>query len=285
MDGPENINIPKPPTPSNESGNPPPIPDAPGPPTTSSGPNLAENQPPTPREPKTETDLPLDTVIQADGGNVVAVLKAPVPTSPQDLSSSNKKSNQQVSPVEEIQNMRVSEEQRIEYMKALDQTDEGKIVLGKYREALVRAEEAVNHVVQALKEIEGAHLIHDVALDNTKKQANYLLAAAAEIQTRGRSTASLFGRYHTFSDLSEIATFLDKINADFGKVTKLPQSFDAFGKEGLPVIDKYLFDSRELERSNGAVKTLVFEDPADPGLTDHLIEDNVLPQGQVSDYL
>lgn len=156
---------------------------------------------------------------------------------------------------------------------------EAELVTALFSETLEKADEALEKVKTALQEVKGASLVHEVARNNLIKQSILFLTAAQKIIEDGSATISVFGRFQTFHSLSDIENGLTKVADDFDQVAQLPVSFTVFQAETLPIIDKYLFDGRNIEAAKTTpVSILVLEDPLMPGLGERMKEWGILPE-------
>lgn len=149
-------------------------------------------------------------------------------------------------------------------MDYLINTPEAAPIVALDTEIGVAGEQALQKTREAFQEIEGATLVWGAAEKNMYKQMQELDIAAAQVLKGKPATVSVFGAYKTFHTIDEVVGALERMRADFQIVAALPPGFDAFRKNGLSVLDKYLFDSRNLEAAKDTqVKTLILEDPRD----------------------
>lgn len=170
----------------------------------------------------------------------------------------------------------------------LELTPDALSVLAEFDSVREAAEQAIDVVAAALGELEGTALIPEAARMNVVRQANQLLSAAVEIRRQGRSTISLFGKYMTIHSLDEVAERLAAMRADFENVTSIAPHLDAFVRDGLPVIDKYVFDTHNPEQINDVVlNTVVLEDTENSGgeaFTEMLQKEGIVPEEPVAIY-
>jgi len=141
----------------------------------------------------------------------------------------------------------------------------------------VLSDMAIDHFTQGLSDIEGAALVPEVAKANLDSLTQALDTAQKQIQKNGVATLFLFGKYKTFHDLDEVETIRAKIASDMGSISGLP--VESVLEKGLPIIDKYLFDTKSPERI-GAKKTrmLVIVENYESEIVRDLRERGIVPK-------
>lgn len=177
------------------------------------------------------------------------------------------------------------------------QTDpSAEFILGAYAQALEAVDESFPGVEQALSSLQGANLIPEVARANLSKQLNFYLLAAYDMVRYNTATASSFGKYKTFNGRETSGNPLDPIEVeiwriynDFKKIAEFPPTFEAFRTHTLPIMDKYLFDTRRVEdNSTFPLNTLVIEDSSlsrgEELLTNELQREGILPREPVTNF-
>ena len=180
-------------------------------------------------------------------------------------------------------------DQNVYAFHALLHSPEGPSLLAQYSEALEQGADAISHVQKMLEGVKGAELIHSAAHHNLAKQAGLYLMAAAEIKRNGSATVSHFGDYKTLHSMQEVEKGLEQIVRDFQTINGLPETFQSFRDQGLAVIDKYLFDGRNIEQSKGSeVRTVVIMDPSEDrwgkNFVDRLKKDGIIPDSYSLDH-
>src|SRR5258706_13299 len=154
--------------------------------------------------------------------------------------------------------------------KSLENNDEAAPILGLYREILKTRDESVQKTAEALRVLHNSQLIPAVARDNIGKQANQLVAGALEVVKTGTATIPVFGKYTTVHSLKEIEEHLARIKGDLEKAASVPSDYDSFVRNGLPIIDKYIFEpyiSETNQRQNP--KVVIFESASPFPSADH----------------
>lgn len=128
--------------------------------------------------------------------------------------------------------------------------------LAAYNFAVEQADNTVLRAQEAFSQIEGIELVPKVAKENMTQAADTLLEAYYTCQQQGKAVVKLFGRYLTFRSPAEVEAALENIGSE---LTDALEPNSDFLSTGLPIIDKYLFDSAPEKRDEREARILILD--------------------------
>lgn len=126
--------------------------------------------------------------------------------------------------------------------------DKSSEVLILYEDIEECARELVRFLRISLAEVGNVELFAPMLHANALKHARELVRAAEDIQKKGVAVFSYFGEFRSTTSILEIEDELEDTLSELSVYKKaLAPTFKEFVDKVLPVVDKYLFDGRNIE--------------------------------------
>ncbi len=116
---------------------------------------------------------------------------------------------------------------------------------GEVVEVAGKVEERIKNILQAVKNSDffGAKI-----LESLLRQAENYLVAVDDLEKEGKAFVYLEGKFKQVKQREELFKLMDAMMDDLNEFLSTVNDFDQFKERGIEILDKYLFDTKNIEK-------------------------------------